>query len=194
MLGRVPNLSGGGTHSDAAQSESESLIDDAISDTADDEHLAVAAARASRTSAKAAEANDFLLARQAVIRFVQDSIADAIDRQKQNADRYGRTNTLSFKQGDLVLLSTTNLPAHAVTNVGSSKLLPKYIGPFRVLDCRGSSYTLELPPRMRTHPTFYVGRLRPYYQYESVRGELSRDDQARSTDPEDPSSAETNSV
>uniref|UniRef100_A0AAV1UAQ7 Uncharacterized protein n=1 Tax=Peronospora matthiolae TaxID=2874970 RepID=A0AAV1UAQ7_9STRA len=32
----------------------------------------------------------------------------------------------------------------------------------------GNAYTVELPCKMRTHSTFYVGRLRPYYQYEPV--------------------------
>ena len=54
-----------------------------------------------------------------------------------------------------------------MTNVGSSKLLPKYIGPFRVLRRLGNAYTIELPRKMRTHPTFYVGRLKPYHQYEA---------------------------
>ena len=49
--------------------------------------------------------------------------------------------------------------------MGSNKLLPKYIGPFRVLHRQGNAYTIELPRKMRTHPTFYVGRLRPYVQY-----------------------------
>ena len=63
---------------------------------------------------------------------MQDSIAYAVDRQKRNADKNGRANVHSFVQGDLVLLYTVNLPRHVVTNVGSSKLLHKYIGPFRV--------------------------------------------------------------
>lgn len=101
-----------------------------------------------------------------MVRFVQDSIAHTVDRQKRNADKNGRANILSFKVNDLVLLSTVNLPKHVVTNVGSNKLLPKYIGPFRVLRRQGNAYTIELPRRMRTHPTFYVGRLRPYCQHE----------------------------
>uniref|UniRef100_A0AAV1T2H7 Chromo domain-containing protein n=1 Tax=Peronospora matthiolae TaxID=2874970 RepID=A0AAV1T2H7_9STRA len=32
----------------------------------------------------------------------------------------------------------------------------------------GNAYTIDLPRKMRTHPTFYVGRLCPYYQYEPV--------------------------
>ena len=77
-----------------------------------------------------------------------------------------RANVLLFDVGNLVLLSTVNLPKHVVTNVGSSKLLPKYIGLFRLLRRKGNAYTIELPRRMRTHPTLYVGRLRPYHQHE----------------------------
>uniref|UniRef100_A0AAV1TXS6 Uncharacterized protein n=1 Tax=Peronospora matthiolae TaxID=2874970 RepID=A0AAV1TXS6_9STRA len=122
----------------------------------------------STTVDKDESAEEFLLTRKAVVRFVQDSIADALDRQKKNADKHGRANFLSFDIGDLVLLSTVNLPKRTVTNVCSSKLLPRYIGPFRVLRRMSNAYTIELPLKMRTHPTFYVGRLRPYYQYEPV--------------------------
>ena len=86
-----------------------------------------------------------------------------------------RANVLLFNVGNLVLLSTVNLPKHVVTNVGSSKLLPKYIGPFRVLHRKGNAYTIELPRRMHTHPTFYVGRLRPYHHHEvTSSGEYNR--------------------
>ena len=140
-----------------------------------DEEINVSTVRASRTDTNRDESvEEFLLTREAVVRFVQDSIANAVDRQKRNADKNGRANTLSFKINDLVLLSTVNLPRHAVTNVGSSKLLPRYIGPFRVLHRQGSAYTIELPRRMRTHPTFYVGRLRPYCQYGTSCDEGTR--------------------
>ena len=69
-----------------------------------------------------------------------------------------------------------------MTNVGSNKLLPKFIGPFRVLRRLGTAYTIELPRNLRTHPTFYVGRLRPYYQYGSSSGEESPCAQASPTD------------
>uniref|UniRef100_A0AAV1T3D0 Chromo domain-containing protein n=1 Tax=Peronospora matthiolae TaxID=2874970 RepID=A0AAV1T3D0_9STRA len=111
-------------------------------------------------------AEEFLLTREAAVRFVQDSVADALDGQKRNADKL-------------------NLPKHAVTNVGSSKLLPKYIGPFRVLRRMSNAGTIELPRKMRTHPTFYVCRLRPYYQYEPA----SRcGEHPRGRDPRPPSS------
>ena len=92
------------------------------------------AVRIKRTATNQSEsAEDLLLAREAVVRFVQDSIANAVDRQKRNTDKHGRAKVLLFNVGDLVLLFTVNLPKHVVTNVGSSKILPKYIGPFRVL-------------------------------------------------------------
>ena len=144
--------------------------DDALTD----EETHISAVRTGRTVNKniVKSADDFLLTREAVVRFIQDSIANAVDRQKRNADKNGRANVLSFKVNDLVVLSTVNLPKHVVTNVGSNKLLPKYIGPFRVLHRQGNAYTIELPRRMRTHPTFHVGRLRPYCQYAaSYEGE-----------------------
>ena len=66
-----------------------------------------------------------------------------VDRQKRNADKNGRVNVLLFIKGNLVLLSTVNLPRDVVTIVGSSKLLLKYIGPFRVLHRQGNAYTIE---------------------------------------------------
>ena len=99
-----------------------------------------------------------------MVRFVQDSIAHAVVRQKCNADKHRRANALSFMEGDSVHLSTVNLPRHVETDVGTSKVLPKYIGFFRLLRRQGNAYTIKTPRRMRTHPTFYVGRLCPYFQ------------------------------
>ena len=103
-------------------------------------------------------AEDFLLTREAVVRLLQDSIANAVDRQKRNAHKHGRANVLLFYVGDLVLLSTVNIPKHVVTNVCSSKntthLGSIYIGPFRVLRRKGNAYTIELHRRMCIHPTF----------------------------------------
>ena len=70
----------------------------------------LATVRSKRTIAKDSEsADEFILDRETVVRFVQDSIAEAVDRQKKNADKNGRANVLSFNEGDLVLLSTVNL-------------------------------------------------------------------------------------
>ncbi|OWY91906.1 Pol Polyprotein [Phytophthora megakarya] len=119
-------------------------------------------------------------------------IAASADGQKLNADNVGRGNTNEFKIGSLVLLSTQYLPTHAVYVFGASKLAPRFIRPFTVAERHGSAYTLELPSDMRLHPTFYVGRLKPYMQPESssrdgspttTRGATSASPQASSPSP-----------
>ncbi|GMG17900.1 unnamed protein product [Phytophthora fragariaefolia] len=113
------------------------------------------------------KAMDFVQRRQAVIRFVQDAIAASVDRQKLNADNNGRGNTNEFKVVSLVLLATQNLAQHTVSDFGASWLAPHFIGPFTMLANHGNAYTLDIPSSMRLHPTFYVGRLKPYSQHES---------------------------
>lgn len=125
----------------------------------------------------------FVLKRQAVVRFVQDSIAESLDKQKENSDKRGRKNHYLFKIGDKVLLSTTNLPAHVVTNVGSSKLLPRFIGPFKVLHRKGVAYTLNTHSAMRLHPTFYVGRLKPYRNADAYEEDGCEPPGSRATSP-----------
>ncbi|KAG3135403.1 hypothetical protein PI126_g18270 [Phytophthora idaei] len=112
------------------------------------------------------QAMDFVQRRQAVTRFVQDAIAASVDRQKLNADNVGRGNTNEFEKGALVLLAIQNLPRHAVSDFEASKLAPRFVGSFTVLERHGNAYTLDIPSRMRLHPTFYVGRLKPYTQHE----------------------------
>uniref|UniRef100_A0AAV1VKZ8 Chromo domain-containing protein n=1 Tax=Peronospora matthiolae TaxID=2874970 RepID=A0AAV1VKZ8_9STRA len=155
-------------------------------DTLTGEDNVLSAVHTKRTAVDKDElAEEYLLTREAVVRFVQDSFADAIDKLKRIADKHGIASVLSFDEGDLVLLSTGSLPKHAVTNVCSSKLLSKYIGPFLVLRRMGKANTIELPLSMRTHTTFYVERLRPYYQHEPAsRGE----EHLRSQGPKSPSS------
>jgi hypothetical protein len=63
-----------------------------------------------------------------------------------------------------VLLSTRNLKFKA------GKLAPKFIGPFKILECIGeSAYKLELLSLYdRLHPTFHVSLLE---EYVSKRGQ-----------------------
>ncbi|KAG4038549.1 hypothetical protein PC123_g25889 [Phytophthora cactorum] len=49
-----------------------------------------------------------------------------------------------------------------VSAVFKTKLRPRFIGPFKVVAKKGLAYTLNLPKKMRTHPVFYVGLLKPY--------------------------------
>ncbi|KAG3124352.1 hypothetical protein PI126_g23289 [Phytophthora idaei] len=108
------------------------------------------------------QVDDFVSSRLSVLRQVRDAMAESQDLQKEYADVQGRGNVERFEVGDLVLLNAKNLPTHAVSAVFKTKLRPRFIGPFKVVTKKGLAYTLNLPKKMRTHPVFYVGSLKPY--------------------------------
>ena len=60
---------------------------------------------------------------------------------------------LEFEVGQKVLLSTKNLKLP-----GIRKLQPRWVGPFRVLQCVGAAaYKLDLAGRFsQLHPTFHI--------------------------------------
>lgn len=107
----------------------------------------------------------------AVTKFVADMQANlqkaiqclhaAQDRQKQYADKR-RSPDLDYAVGAEVLLSSKNIP---LKHPGSKKLLPRWLGPFRVQKrISGVAYKLELLPSMsRIHPVFHVSLLKPYH-------------------------------
>ncbi|KAE9335525.1 hypothetical protein PR003_g12969 [Phytophthora rubi] len=107
--------------------------------------------------------SEFVLQRQSIARFVRDALQDAVDKQQDNADKRGRKNMATFETGDQVLLSTDGIRSSAETNLGASKLAPRFIGPFKVMKVNGEAYTLDIPTSLRLHPTGYVGRLKKYY-------------------------------
>ena len=66
---------------------------------------------------------------------------------------------VTYQVGDEVFLSTANL--HISTT--SRKLLPRFMGPFRVERViNAKAYELELPRHWRVHPVFPVSSLKPY--------------------------------
>ncbi|KAE8875292.1 hypothetical protein PF003_g40586 [Phytophthora fragariae] len=126
----------------------------------------LAAKYAAKTPARPVEnaaVSEFVMQRQSIARFVRDALQDAVDKQKENADKRGRKNIATFATGDQVLLSTDGIRSSAVTNLGASKLAPLFIGPFKVTKVNGEAYTLDIPTSLRLHPTFYVGRLKKYH-------------------------------
>lgn len=84
-------------------------------------------------------------------------------KQKKSAGKRGCENFSVFRIGDRVLLSTEGIKDASVTNLGTSKLAPRFIGPFTVIKVLGDAYTLDISSNMRLHPTFYVGRLKRCY-------------------------------
>lgn len=101
------------------------------------------------------------------VRKLQDSLQQAKtclqaaqERMKKNADKK-RGADPDFKVGSEVLLSTKNIK---LKHPGSRKLLPRWIGPFKVIKVVSSvAYKLELPDTMASvHPVFHSSVLRPY--------------------------------
>ena len=61
---------------------------------------------------------------------------------------------IKIKKGDRVSLSEKVLSDTAVTNLGASKLVSRFIGPFRILNVIDDAHTLDIPSSMRLHEMF----------------------------------------
>ena len=95
------------------------------------------------------------------ILIIRERLKIAQDRQKSYADT--RRKELEFEVGDMVFLKVA--PWKGVIRFQKkSKLNPRYIGPFRILErVRPVAYQLELPPDLeRIHDVFHVSMLRKY--------------------------------
>jgi hypothetical protein len=98
-----------------------------------------------------------------------DAIIESRVHQTHQANcRRHEDNT--FAVGDLIYVSSTDLSlpkGHAV------KLLPKYIGPFKVIDAQSSTsnYRVELPTQLQArnlHDRFHWSKLHPYQANDDV--------------------------
>ncbi|KAJ9509034.1 hypothetical protein QJQ45_001509 [Haematococcus lacustris] len=70
-----------------------------------------------------------------------------------------------FNPGQQVLLNTKNLRSGP-----HQKLLPRWLGPFTVIEYVGrNAVRLEIPPHMTVHPVFHVSLLRAYKSDGSVQ-------------------------
>ena len=100
----------------------------------------------------------FTTSMQEALRKAKVCIQAAADRQKAAADTSRRD--LTFKVGESVLLSTTNLK---LATDKPRKLLPKWVGPFSVVKVINAvAYQLALPDNWTIHDVFHISLLKPY--------------------------------
>ena len=120
-----------------------------------------------------------LAIREAILS-AHDAILSARVKQTTEANKHRRP--APFAEGDLVYLSTKNL---SIPKGRARKLVPKYIGPFKILKVivPGASFRLELPAELKQrglHSVFHASLLRihvpnddrkfPGRTYEHVAG------------------------
>ncbi|KAG3234376.1 hypothetical protein PI124_g20567 [Phytophthora idaei] len=108
------------------------------------------------------QVDDFVSLRLSVLRQVCDAMAESQDLQKECANVQGRGNVERFE----------------------TKLKPRFIGPFKVVAKKGLAYTLNLPKKMRTHPVFYVGSLKPYQDPAQMGVEALAPGQQETAEPQ----------
>jgi hypothetical protein len=101
---------------------------------------------------------DLIEEAKATIRRIQDNLKATKSRQETYANK--RRQPLEFEVGDLVYLRVS--PVKGVKRFGvKGKLVPRYIGPFSILEkCGSVAYNLDLPPSLvRVHDIFHVSQL-----------------------------------
>jgi hypothetical protein len=103
-------------------------------------------------------ADDLAGSIQTVVADAKICLDAAQQRQKAYADRFRRDFT--FAVGSEVLLSTKHIN---VKMKGTPKLLPRWVGPFKVTQkVNPVAYKLDLPASLKIHPVFHASLLKAY--------------------------------
>jgi hypothetical protein len=89
-----------------------------------------------------------------------------IAQQRMMQQDHGKIKTFQLSLGDYAWLSTKHLN---LLTPGSHKLLPRYVGPFKVLRVINDvTYKLDLPANMKLHPVFHASELKPVPQGTTI--------------------------
>lgn len=98
-----------------------------------------------------------------------DALIESRVHQAHHANR-ARSEAVRYEVGSQVYLSTANL---SLPKGRVRKLLPKFIGPFKILEARDDNltYKLDLPSELkdrRIHTTFHTSLLRPFHANDAI--------------------------
>ncbi len=106
-------------------------------------------------------AQDFLLQQDVFLKKTQDAMSEAQDRMKSYYDKNRKQQ--EFAVGQLVLLDGKNLDIRHKGFAKTSKLAPRYVGPYRVVKkVHKDSYEITLSKGLKIHPVFHTSLLKPY--------------------------------
>jgi transposase InsO family protein len=100
-----------------------------------------------------------------------------IHEQQKSADHHNESRReKEFQPGDQVLLQRQHVTPPALRDQPSTKLQPKYIGPYKIIKKVGeNAYELELPPNINIHPVINVERLREFQESPAEFGDRGED-------------------
>ena len=100
----------------------------------------------------AADLQDALVQARRCLEAAQQRYVAYVDKKR---------DPVAINVGDMVLLSSANI---SLKHPGSTKFLPKWLGPFKVVErINPVAFKLDLPEVMkRVHPVFHASLLKPY--------------------------------